>query len=157
MSDEALPDVGTTDEQSEVPLEPIENRDFVLCMLSDFANRFGFRMGITLHTHGFLVTGVLISKDEFFEGIASFVKQGLGADAEETFFDNLAAASRKNSEAKSEDETKDFTAATHFLHLKDVQIMHPSQPAAPSNPTVWRMRISEISGFTIGQFRSVPA
>lgn len=29
--------------------------------------------------------------------------------------------------------------------------------ASPSNPTVWRMRISEISGFTIGQFKTVPA
>ncbi|MER9912714.1 hypothetical protein NKJ71_18995 [Mesorhizobium sp. M0050] len=141
---------------AQLELEPINDRDFVLCMLADFANRFSFQMGITLHTHGFLVSGVLISKTEFLEGVAAFVKTGLGPDAEGGLFDQLAANSRKGDELPK-DEDKDYSAETRYLHLKNVQIMLPSQPAAPGNPTVWRMRIDQISGFTIGQFGTAPS
>ncbi|MER8775776.1 hypothetical protein [Mesorhizobium sp. M0977] len=143
-------------DKSPAPAEPIPDRDGLLCLLSDYIDRSKMPYGITLHTHGLLVSGTLISAIEFFEDIAAktsaaFAK-ALDREAEEGLFDVLAQITKAPDQEPTDDDKLHTVKNARYLHLKNVQIMVPGQAPVPTNPTVWRVRISEVSGFTMGTF-----
>lgn len=72
-------------------------RDLFVQTLADVANRTGLGVGLTLHTHGMLVSGNLISNVRFFElvreGFEEAVAHGTdeeGATAARDFLVNIA-------------------------------------------------------------------
>ncbi len=105
-------------------------------------------IGVTILTHGFLVSGVVISGREYFDLISDEItssKRMQGKDEEiqevKKHFNEMGIVTYERS--KDTDPT--------FIHLKEARYFHPSRnPIPANNGLLWRGRISEISGFSLG-------
>jgi len=122
------------------------NNDWFLALFIDMANKNDFELGITLTSHGFLVSGILIGGQKYFDGIAEEFASAFN-DAEglkETFSD----MGKKVYDKPKNDEPANPPT---FIHLKDAKFFHPNGQPIPANRGVWwRGRLSEISGFSLG-------
>ena len=39
---------------------------------------------------------------------------------------------------------------TEYIHLADARVFHPGQPGMPGNGMLWRGRLKDISGWSLG-------
>ncbi len=138
--------------------EILFGRDWFLQTLVNMANSshsIGF-CGIPLLTHGFLVSGQLISGKDYFHGFAEVFSGGL-SDADIETKENVKDSFIKmgnNVYEKLKDEDNPTPPA--YIHLSEAKFFHPNGNPIPSNEGVfWRGRISEISGFSLGSL-SIP-
>jgi len=123
--------------------------DFLLQHLVSIANSTGLSMGVTLTVGGEVISGQLVGGKEYFELLkeafltsTSNVK-GVG----EAFGEMLDQYSQIYS-APPEDG-----AQPSFIHLKQARVFSPGQTPMPSNGgLLWRGRISNVAGFSIGSF-----
>lgn len=92
---------------------------------------------ITVTTGGLLVSGRIISRDEFMSS------HPLSARLEDLFNEIQMGF--------PEEEKKKDNRARHFIHLEDTHFFTPGQSHTPTKGTFWRGRLSEISGFYFGR------
>ena len=96
---------------------------------------------VTLNVGGLLITGTIISRDAFIEGVE--------------LLRNLFGAAEKG---MSEEEKKAMTpgSSRHFIHLKDARFIFPNSDALPQNQGIyWRGRLNRVDGWTLGRMESV--
>lgn len=131
-------------------------RDWFLQTLVNMANtsKSTGLLGITLVTHGFLVSGQLVSGREYFKGFAEDFASGI-TDTED-------AKSIRETFTKMGDHVYDKLDNDEnppppaYIHLNDAKFFHPNGQPIPANTGVrWRGRLSEISGFSLGSL-SIP-
>jgi hypothetical protein len=83
--------------------------------------------------NGFLVSGMTISGDAYFEQLV--------AEFSERFTDD---------EIVKPKDLEEPELSPMFIHLKDARFFHNSGAPIPGNdPVLWRGRISEVSGFSL--------
>jgi len=129
--------------------DTLTNNDWFLVSFVNIANEVSSAglMGITLLTHGMLVSGNLVSGQEYFKGFAEDFVTGFQDPESET------AIQMKESFIKTGDEVynKSKSETPSYIHLRDAKFFHPNGNPIPSNKGVWwRGRLSEISGFNLG-------
>jgi hypothetical protein len=133
-----------SDEQTAAP-RPMPSLDWHLQTLVDMANRHGVEMGVTLTIGGSTVTGTLVGGKKYFEKFGEMVASGWpGTDEDRermraTFAEPAKLYEDGNMERPS------------FIHLRDAQIVHPNE-FIPSQGMLWRGRLSDVSGFSLGTF-----
>jgi len=132
--------------------EIIIERDWFLQTLVNVANGVGSEfVGITLLTHGFLVSGQLVSAPIYFNGFAeelanSFKKSD--SDDAKTIKESIIGLANK---VYNNSDTNDSIPVVAYIHIKGAKFFHPNGSPIPSNQGVWwRGRLSEISGFSLG-------
>lgn len=151
MSEDSQNEKNTTIEE----IEPKHERDWFLQTLVSMANNSqnAIQIGITLLTHGFLVSGKLISGKEYFSGVAEEFASGF------TDIENAAAIKRgfEGMVNKVYDRPENSEIPPPgLLHLKDAKFFHTNGNPIPGNRGVWwRGRISEISGFSLGSLEAL--
>jgi hypothetical protein len=121
------------------------------------AEQAEIRLGVPviLNVGGFLVTGFVISGQEYFERFSQEVAVGLpDAFGEETkasiidSFGRLGEIYVSDEEETIEDATLD---QYNFVHLRDVQFIHNEGAPIPPEPgMLWRCKLSAVDGFTLG-------
>jgi hypothetical protein len=136
--------------------EPEFERDWFLQTLVNMANSSTSKglFGITLLTHGFLVSGMLVNGREYFNGFAEDIASGLDdSETAKSIKENFVTMG--NSVYDKRDNDDNLPPPT-YIHLFDAKFFHPNGQPIPANKGVWwRGRISEISGFSLGSL-SIP-
>ncbi|SHE88736.1 hypothetical protein SAMN04487965_0869 [Microbulbifer donghaiensis] len=128
----------------------VDDKDWFLEDLVGLVNSGEASFGITLNVGGFLVSGYLIGRKQYFDSF--------GNEFASMFKSPEDAESVKSSFAAYGDDT--FNQSENgepvpigFLHLKDARFYSTSGNPLPGNRGVWwRGRLSEISGFSLGVF-----
>jgi hypothetical protein len=135
--------------QKEQSPPPPGETDWFLQSLVDMSNSSGLEVGITLQVGGFLVSGMLVSGKQYFEGFASdfasaFTDQEAARGVREAF-------SRHGEMYKLQGEADLRHPAPVYIHLKQARFFNTSGDPIPRNRGVfWRGRLSEVSGFILG-------
>lgn len=126
-----------------------ENSDWLLEILVNIVNKSKSEIGITLQVGGFLVSGLLVSRAQYFDGFAS--------DFSSAFPDQEAAEDIRNSFSKfgqdqsEEGEENSNSLPPAYIHLKKARFfMNGSKPIPDNQGIWWRGRLSEVSGFFLG-------
>lgn len=161
-----------TDESSAAtPKHEGHQPDWFLCQMVEWANRFGVELGVTLNVKGQVISGTLISGTRYFNALAEVFR----GDSEEDSIAgqlakmvqlhagiyepyDLALLGPQNSASDvgdTGDGAIDLPPEPTFIHLRDARVFAPGQSPLPSNGGVlWRGRLGQIDGFSIGQLRS---
>lgn len=131
--------------------------DWLLMAMVDSVNRAGFSFGVTLSIPGGLVSGWVVSGNEYFHGIANVLEEAGG----ESFADvmrQVAVQRYPMFQAASADDEPGAGAEleggepppVEYIHLRDARFFYGGN-AIPDNQGVWwRGRLSEVAGFTYG-------
>lgn len=125
----------------------VDDKDWFLQNLVDWANQHNFSFGITLNVGGFLVSGSLIGGKEYFDG---FGEDFVSAYEDQELAEKIKNIIAKNGELYTISDEKDVPPPT-YIHLKDARCFNTNGNPIPGNRGVWwRGRISEVDGFSIG-------
>jgi len=126
--------------------------DWFLQNLVSFSNDWGIEMGITLQVSGVLVSGTLISGAKYFDEFAEQFSGGFKEESElRVSFYKLISSYKNIYEVESQEANN--RPAPEYIHLKNTKFFQPGQKAIPTNNGVlWRGRIREVGGFTLGSF-----
>lgn len=124
--------------------------DWLLQSLVSTANEAGLQIGITLQVSGMLVSGILISGKQYFEGFSNelsafFIKNPEEANAIKASFSAFDEIyDQRNEEAPDRFDPQ-------YIHLKDARYFNTAGNPIPGNRGLWwRGRICEVGGFTLG-------
>ena len=120
--------------------------DWLLQGLVDATNNSDMRLSVTLEANGLLVSGKLVSAKDYVAGVVTELNE-VGAANVAQLFKTIAdlAYSDEQIAARAQE-------LPTFIHLKDARYFHQSGSALPANkPVFWRGRLTEISGFFLGQ------
>ncbi|WP_342620756.1 gas vesicle accessory protein GvpU [Rhodoferax sp. GW822-FHT02A01] len=127
----------------------VAETDWFLQSLVNLTNKSAFQVGITLQVSGMLVSGVLVSHKQYFEGFASELANAF-ADTEEAETIKTHISSYGDS-YKSDGENEEPLPPPQFIHLKETRFFNTAGNPIPGNRGVWwRGRICEVGGFTLG-------
>ena len=109
------------------------------------ANKENITLGITLNVEGMIISGILISSKEYYEGLAQQLKEP--SDRKET--NNLTKTLVNIINQYIAQEGQALTQ--DYIHLKDARFHYASQDIAPIDQGVWwRGKLSSVDGFTLG-------
>lgn len=131
--------------------EMVRSEDWFLQSLVNVVNGGQLSFGVTLNVGGFLISGVMVSGREYFDGLGGDFASGVD-DSEaaslikETFNKYGAIYDIDDVEGKEEGLPRPA-----YIHMRDAQFFSTSGDPVPSNQGVWwRGRISEVQGFVLG-------
>jgi hypothetical protein len=128
-------------------------RDFFLQTLVEIVNRTDIEMDVTLTIGGALVSGMMISGKSYYERLSSLVSKSIDNKDAIAFFKKILEEHEAIYDGATE-ETPLFNVA--YIHLKNVKFTGTDGNSIPDNDgTLWRGRISQVSGFNLGTFKSV--
>lgn len=120
--------------------------DWALVGLVNFVNANKVSIGVTLTVGGALISGSLISGKEFFDKIAEKFNQ-LNPE-KGSLAEYLAKYHSQISEEVYVDG--DLPINTVFIHLDNAR-QYFGKESIPTVGTLWRGRLCDISGFSIGE------
>lgn len=167
----AEPDAPSPDPQSVHPPKPAPPADPILQMLVNIVDKTtaairkedggsnvprtgGASMGITLVVRGAVISGTLISGQEYLTKVGGDIKQGMASEGSEWMLDLLGGTFEKVAAQLYDapgDEGGDVTdGLPSFIHLKDARIFTPGQDPFPQAGMWWRGRLGQVDGFTVG-------
>lgn len=122
----------------------VPSLDTFLYVLSTTVVKHGFGFGITLNVKGTIVSGILITEEEYFKGIT---QETANADNGELFAQVLSEIDNFMKEATPEKKI----LLSKFIHLKNAKYFFSGADPIPSNRGIyWRGRLSEVDGFSFG-------
>ncbi|KPW82718.1 putative Gas vesicle protein [Pseudomonas syringae pv. coriandricola] len=125
--------------------------DWLLQWLVKFVANTKVEMGVTLSVGGNLVSGHLISHDDYFDQMAEDISAPFSQ------FDNGTEASMKEMILSFKPgESSQDTPAFHFIHLKDCRTYSTDGHPICDSRVLWRGRIAAVDGFTIGLIAEKP-
>lgn len=172
--DEPRPDEPALEPPREEPGEedaehqPLGQGDPDLVSLVQLANAFGLEQSVVLTLPGQVVAGTLVGGKSFFEELARSVQ---GEDPDETMRGALAAKYRRRGKDFEEwgvgsslgdldpdgPEGKDLAPlpGTDYLHLRDASVV--TWPASGQRLPLWRGRVADIVGWTVGELLDTPS
>lgn len=137
-------------EAAPLPETAYGQQDWLLQTLVDIVNATQVRIGITLQTGGMLVSGMLVSGKDFFEGFAANFASGFPSHDEGVENIKQRFVDFGDIYAPQEGETP-MEYPPHFVHLANARFFGAADNPIPGRPGVWwRGRLSEVSGFLLG-------
>jgi hypothetical protein len=137
--------VSTEKDTKKIENAPLE--DWFLQNLVDFANKYNMAIGITLNVGGFLISGLLISGKEYFQGFASDFASGV---KEKELAETVKELFSKYGDIYKEQEGIEIPLPI-YIHLKEARFFNTAGGPIPGNRAVWwRGRISQVQGFILG-------
>lgn len=136
------------------PLPPLEADGLLQLFIS--YSELGIETPITLLAGGMAVSGVIISAASYMEKTGAQLSAAVkshDAKLAQTIADSFAAL-KQDVEEQSLAADQTGTLSARFIHLQHAKYYVPGQDPLPSNAdgVLWRGRLSEVSGFTLGEF-----
>ncbi|MFZ5483098.1 MAG: gas vesicle accessory protein GvpU [Pseudomonadota bacterium] len=129
-------------------IEPLS--DWMLRYLVDLANLRGLQMGITLHIDGMLVSGILVGGQTYFDGITHDIHSALGSNEDTKAIADLFV--RMNNVVQAGAGETASAPPPAYIHLKEAYFFQSadSAPIPAGSGVWWRGKISQVSGFFLG-------
>lgn len=129
----------------------IDDKDWFLQMLVGMAND-GMGVSITLNVGGLLVTGNLVSGRDYFLEFGRLLGNSIDPDDGQNAKDIRESYQKMAEDVYGQDEGK--PSPPTYLHMKNAKYYSVSGDSLPSNDDVslWRGKISEVGGFSLGSF-----
>ncbi|WP_236200692.1 hypothetical protein [Pseudomonas pseudonitroreducens] len=129
--------------------------DWFLQELVSGVNRFPeARMNLTLFTVSGILSGTLISAEEYFRIFADNFCRGFDADETTDGIRNYyASLGTPPPKAEPEADEPIGEAPPQYIHLKDAKHFSPGGVIPNNEGLLWRGTIASISGFTLGQLQ----
>lgn len=129
--------------------------DDVFGLLVHVANTSDLEMNVTLHVHGQLVTGKLISGATYWAESARDLRRGAEGSAQlvKAMAASMDRVAQKYRAAYVGDTDGEPGATTAFVHLRDARTITAQGPV-PRNGALWRGRLASVDGFSLGELRS---
>lgn len=119
------------------------SKDSTLEFFVKASNKYDFSLDITLNVDGAVITGTVISAQEYFEKASESFKDG--NDVAQKISEGLASASES---AKNSSQESDIG----FIHLKNTRIFIGESKGTPSNgEIIWRGKLDQVDGFFLGR------
>lgn len=147
-----MPDDSIPAEDTKPQLQNVQNISDVPDWFLEFLVRMTndkVGIGISLHVDGFIVSGIMISGDEYFELFAESFACGL-SDPEDAQATKKALASNGDVYKRvRHPDTPPPEGYLSFVHLKNVKFYGSPAPF-PGDGALWRGRLSKVSGFFLG-------
>jgi hypothetical protein len=129
--------------------------DWFLQELVGFANKWGVQTGLTLQIGGILVSGLVINGQQYFEEFATSYGSGFANDPE--IGTGLAQLISTNVRVYQKPAANSELPPPNYIHLRQARFYVPGQRPIPHGSAVlWRGRISEVAGFTLGMLEDQP-
>jgi hypothetical protein len=121
--------------------------DWLLQWFVQFVNQTPLEVGITLSIGGGLVSGILISHQQYFEELAADFSKPFeafeGPEAEHVKSLLLGFVSPPGAPGER-------APAHQFLHLRDARLHAAGGAPIPSVGALWRGKIAAVDGFSMG-------
>lgn len=124
-------------------------------------------LAVTLASNGFMISGNLIPNWQWFEEQADELRvNGSDDDGSGSLFRSAAEQLKQHrddtyvSDEVMQKLTPEHAAAVldvpsiRYIHLKDARAYSGENTGIPANGMLWRGKIADISGWTIGRFGS---
>ncbi len=123
--------------------------DMLLRLFAKMAQETKIEMGITLTVRGLVVSGLLVGRDRWLDHFTELISQagevasGIGTGLQEAY--------RQSDLQRSSGDDVEYG----YLHLLNAKYFLGGQETVPgSGSVIWRGRISEVSGWSIGSVGS---
>ncbi|WP_031165981.1 hypothetical protein [Streptosporangium roseum] len=118
---------------------------------------------ITVTVNGTVITGVLISAEEYAANVAQQMRKAHNIESKDikgidALFDRIVEDAREKREqheaAVEADDESLSSGPPHFLHLREaIPVTGSEVPQGEGG--WWRIRISDVSGWTLGQISTL--
>ncbi|MDB6061290.1 MAG: hypothetical protein JWM78_1393 [Verrucomicrobiaceae bacterium] len=127
-------------------MPPHPKADWLLSMLVSFANELSLELGVTINTGGAIISGTLIGGKTYLVELSEVFAK---ANGEQAVNDALSQGILRNQNIYETDETPALPPA--YIHLRNARFWAPDgESLAATQGFLWRARLSEVSGFSIG-------
>jgi hypothetical protein len=150
-----------TKETEEEQSKPSQNKtekdhsdvDYTLQVFTHLANAYGMSFFVTLSVGGSLISGRIISRDEYMKSLTDSLREDISKWRDEAkeflesrIFEPMTRPLDKEGEGY---EVK----KTQYIHLKDARVFNTAGRPIPSGADgfLWRGRISSVDGFSMGK------
>lgn len=118
--------------------------DHDLLKFADNANRYNFQVGVTLVCKGLMISGLIISGRDYYEGVADSF--GPNEDSTVAFSNYFRNAAKDRYSPETYDDVE-----INFIHLKNVSVRIGDGQFGDFNKAFLRLKIEEIDGYIFGQ------
>jgi hypothetical protein len=129
--------------------------DVLLTMFADVISlQQASRIRLSVITDGFVVSGMMISDDEYFSALSDRfldsleLKSDVG-EMKEPIVHQLQVAMQEDLAAR--DENRDDAPARRFIHLRDVEIRSAEHEIMQF--PLWRIRLDHVAGYDLDMKR----
>ncbi|MFD2627992.1 gas vesicle accessory protein GvpU [Oceanobacillus kapialis] len=118
-------------------------KDNILSHFVFASNKHDFNLDISLLVNGALVSGTLISAQEYFQLLSKSFEDG--NDISQALGEQLAKTSEQL-------ESQENPEQAEYIHLKNSQIYSGGSKPTPSKSDIlWRGKLSEVDSFFLGK------
>ena len=124
--------------------------DYTLQAFSYLANVYGIGFPITLNIGGLVISGMIISRDEYMKGLTSSIREGISKwqDKPKELLESKILEPMTQHKAVGGYTVK----KTKYIHLKNSRVFNTGGKPIPARGDgfLWRGRISSVDGFSFG-------
>lgn len=118
----------------------MSEKDNVLASFVKAANNYDFELDISLLVNGSIVTGTLVSAQEYFQGIS------------ESFSDGNEVAQELANQFEQASESADSSGEAQYVHMKETKVYcGGNKPTPTKGEILWRGKLSEVDSFFLGK------
>ena len=131
-------------------IDSAPSSDHILAYVVSLSNDAGLELGLRVFAGGTILSGTLIGGSKFFAALSETINPNSQGD------DSVAGAMSKLFESLSDQyKSPDLSgdAVTTYLHLKNAWSFVPGQD--PLLIGLWRGRLSQIDGWSVGVYGNV--
>ncbi|HEX8652100.1 MAG TPA: gas vesicle accessory protein GvpU [Pyrinomonadaceae bacterium] len=146
----------TVDEQGKTNESGVEkdlsNTDVMLRIFTYLANHYGMSFSITLSVGGSLISGMIISRDEYMKSLTGSIRENISKLQDEVKeFLEVAIFEPLIQPIHYKDVAEEI-ADIKYIHLNDAKVFNAGGKPIPARGGgfLWRGRISSVDGFSIG-------
>jgi len=124
-------------------------KDWFLQYMVNLANQNEFQQDITLTVGGFLIAGTLIGVRTYFDDLGDYFASSFGSHEGS---EQVRVTFHEIGEQCACISPSEKTETPSYIHMKNVRIFNSDGRAHSENRAglLWRGRISEIQGFSLG-------
>jgi hypothetical protein len=135
------------------PVDPVARTDWFLQYFVNNANNLGVEIDVALHVAGLVVTGTLTSGQRYFELMGDALSKATTNMPEVTEALKAVAKFGDFYAPRDEEEKSDRPDTPQYIHLRNARYFSPAGgPIPASGGLLWRGRVTEVSGFSIGSW-----
>lgn len=126
--------------------------DSFLTTLVSTVNGGDLTLGITLNVHGTVISGIMISAEEYIKGLGETLKNS-GSKIGQLLGDKFINELSQNFKVPTDSEEEYIP---QLIHLKNAKFYTPNGGSIPNGEGVyWRGKLSSVDGFIWGNLEQI--
>jgi hypothetical protein len=148
MTDELTPNPSTDDNQNK-ELSTSTKIDHILRFIASIVRSTNMEIGVTLYVKGIVVSGLAISPEQYFDGLAQEFEKAKG-NQEVTQAFAKGFRTYRDTAASLRQESQDNKPDPVYIHLKNAKFISSVVFNPNDTGVYWRGRLDQVDGFSFG-------